>query len=254
MFERKAAAFNKPMGFAAFVWRLALTTGTGSIFGFLVARQAYDAAIMAPMFIVMSFAFGLAIFMLFLMFTFDQDDRALGDKIVTRLKNLLGVFIAGALLLVIAYHLTKMYGTKNHGVETFILLEGGVYTKLFWFGQILIGSLLPLGILYHPALGKSRGAIVSACVMVILGGLSAIYVIVIGGQAFPMQMFPGKTIIASGFQDGVNGVAFQYIPTMPEILMGVGGFALAIMAATIAVRMLKFLPVTLADKDVDPHA
>jgi len=42
------------------VWRFVLTTGTGSIFGFLVARQAYDAAIMAPMFIAMSLAFGQA--------------------------------------------------------------------------------------------------------------------------------------------------------------------------------------------------
>ena len=52
-------------------WRLALTTGTGSIFGFLVARQAYDAAIMAPMFIIMSFAYGLALYLLVLMFTFN---------------------------------------------------------------------------------------------------------------------------------------------------------------------------------------
>ena len=63
----------------AFVWRLALTTGTGSIFGFLVARQGYDAAIMAPMFIIMSFAYGLALYLLVLMFTFNADDRPLGD-------------------------------------------------------------------------------------------------------------------------------------------------------------------------------
>ncbi|MDH5471095.1 MAG: polysulfide reductase NrfD, partial [Gammaproteobacteria bacterium] len=53
MMERKMNRFTKSAGLAAFVWRLILTTGTGSIFGFLVARQGYDAAIMAPMFIVM---------------------------------------------------------------------------------------------------------------------------------------------------------------------------------------------------------
>jgi len=51
----------------AFLWRLILTTGTGSIFGFLVAREAYDSALYAPLFIIMSFAFGLAIFILVLM-------------------------------------------------------------------------------------------------------------------------------------------------------------------------------------------
>ena len=35
-------------GIAALVWRFVLTTGTGSIFGFLVARQAYQSALLAP--------------------------------------------------------------------------------------------------------------------------------------------------------------------------------------------------------------
>ena len=40
------------------IWRFALTTGTGSIFAFLVARQAYQSAVLAPLFIVLSFAWG----------------------------------------------------------------------------------------------------------------------------------------------------------------------------------------------------
>lgn len=34
--------YGKIAGFTAFIWRLVLTTGTGSIFGFLVARQGYE--------------------------------------------------------------------------------------------------------------------------------------------------------------------------------------------------------------------
>jgi len=34
MMERKMNAYSKPVGVFAFVWRLILTTGTGSIFGF----------------------------------------------------------------------------------------------------------------------------------------------------------------------------------------------------------------------------
>ena len=37
--ERRKNRFTKSAGLLAFVWRLVLTTGTGSIFGFLVARQ-----------------------------------------------------------------------------------------------------------------------------------------------------------------------------------------------------------------------
>jgi Ni/Fe-hydrogenase subunit HybB-like protein len=49
LMDRKMNPYYKPAGLAAFIWRLLLTTGTGSIFGFLVARQAYQSAMIAPM-------------------------------------------------------------------------------------------------------------------------------------------------------------------------------------------------------------
>ena len=45
MMERRMNRFTKMTGFIAFIWRLVLTTGTGSIFGFLVAREAYNTAV-----------------------------------------------------------------------------------------------------------------------------------------------------------------------------------------------------------------
>jgi Ni/Fe-hydrogenase subunit HybB-like protein len=253
MMERKANAYSKGVGVFAFVWRLALTTGTGSIFGFLVARQGYDAAIMAPMFIIMSFAYGLAIFLLVLMFAFNTDERPLGDVMLRRLKNLLGVFVAAIFYFTLVYHLTNLYGTENHAYEAFILRDGGVYTWTFWIGWVLLGMLLPMGILFHPALGMQRGAVALASVLVIIGGLSALYVIVIGGQAFPMNMFPSHTIIESGYYDGVYGMARPYAPTLPEVLLGLGGVALALLVTFIGMRLLKFLPVSLADDTVEPR-
>ena len=89
--------YSSSVGLFAFLWRLILTTGTGSIFGFIVARQAYDAAIMAPLFVVMSFSFGLAIYLLVLMAGMKWTERPLGDALLCRLKNLLGVFVGGVL-------------------------------------------------------------------------------------------------------------------------------------------------------------
>jgi molybdopterin-containing oxidoreductase family membrane subunit len=250
MMERKMNDYAKPVGFFAFVWRLALTTGTGSIFGFIVAREAYDAAIMAPMFVIMSFSFGLAIYLLVLMAAFRWTDRPLGDKVLYRLKNLLGVFVAAVLYFVLAYHLTNLYATQHHGVERFILLDGGIYTKLFWIGQILIGGLLPLAMLYHPTLGKSRVVIGWACALIILGGLVQMYVILIGGQAYPLNLFPGMEV-SSSFADGVVA---SYTPSLPEFLLGIGGIGIALLLVAVAVKVLRFLPESLADSVVDPHA
>ncbi|OOZ40691.1 molybdopterin oxidoreductase [Solemya pervernicosa gill symbiont] len=253
MMERRMNPYSRAVGTFAFVWRLVLTTGTGSIFGFLVARQAYDAAIMAPMFVVMSFAFGLAIFLLVLMFTYNAIERPLGDAMIKRMKNLLGVFVAGVLYFVITQHVTNLYATEHHAVERFILLDGGIYTKLFWIGQILLGSLVPLAILYHPKLGASRNWIASAAGLVILGGLIQMYVLIIGGQAFPLMMFPGYEVSSSFFDGAVNGIAHSYAPTLPEIMLGLGGFATALLLILMAVKTLHILPESLADEVVDPH-
>jgi molybdopterin-containing oxidoreductase family membrane subunit len=249
MMERRMNHFTRMSGLFAFIWRLILTTGTGSIFGFLVARQAYDSAVMAPMFVIMSFSFGLAIFILVLMAACKWSERPLGNAILYRLKNLLGVFIASVLYFVMVYHLTNLYITENHGIERFILLDGGIYTRLFWIVQVLIGSLLPLALLYLPSTGKSRGWIGIACALVILGGLAQMYIIIIGGQAYPLEMFPGKEVSSSFF----DGIVNAYSPSLPEVVLGIGGVAIALAAVVVGIRVLRFLPTSLADELVDPH-
>ncbi|MES9971105.1 MAG: NrfD/PsrC family molybdoenzyme membrane anchor subunit [Candidatus Thiodiazotropha sp.] len=244
MIDRSVAKFKRPLGFAAFFWRIALTTGTGSIFGFLVAREAYDAAIMAPMFVIMSFSYGLAFFIITLIAAYMWGDREIGDLRLAKLKNLLGVFVGAVLYFVLAFNLTNLYVTQHHGIEHFILLGGGVYTMMFWFGQILIGSILPLFLIYSPAFEKSRWAIAAASIAVLIGGFFQIYVIVIGGQAYPMNLFPGKEVIETGFFDGQVA---NYVPTFPEAALGVAGIAVALALVAVGARVIKVFPETLED-------
>jgi len=250
MMDHNVYKYKKYAGFAAFVWRLILTTGTGSIFGFLVARSAYDAALMAPMFIVMSFSFGLAIFLLVLMATYKWTDMELGDAVVQRLRNLLGVFVASVLYFTAVYHVTNLYATQHHEVEKFLLLEGGVYTSVFWIGEVLIGGIIPLILIYAPAIKTCRTTLGFICGMIIIGGLSKVYTILIAGQAFPLEIFPGYEV-SSSFYDGVVN---SYTPTLPEILLGLGGVALSLFIVTFALKVLRFLPASLADSVADPHA
>jgi len=249
MMERKMNKYYKPAGFVAFVWRLILTTGTGSIFGFLVAREFYNAAIMAPMFILMSFSFGLAIFILVVTVAFKGTQRPLGDLLVERLRKLLGVFIASVLFFVAIFHLTNLYITQRHGIEQFILAGDNVYTTLFWVGFVVVGSAIPLLLTLLPNFKKSLSAAVSASILVIAGGLSLVYVIIIGGQAYPLEIFPGKEVSSSFF----DGVVNQYSPSFPEIALGLGGTALALFIVSFAVKILSVLPDTLANAEIDPH-
>ena len=244
MFERKMAPYIKSAGIFALLWRLTLTTGTGAIFGFLVARQAYDAAVMAPMFIIMSFSYGLAVFILVLTTACYLTKRPLGDYILFKLKDLLGIFVAVVLYFVIAYHVSNLYVAEHEGIQSFILVSGGIYTSLFWGGQIILGSLVPLVLFYSPPTRQCRAATSIGCVLVLLGAMAQLYVIIIGGQAYPLVMFPGM-VEQSSFYDGVVA---EYIPSLPEIVLGVGGIALALAILVFALAVLDFLPDDLSDK------
>jgi molybdopterin-containing oxidoreductase family membrane subunit len=235
MFERRMNGYSARAGMVAFLWRLVLTTGTGSIFGFLVAREPYHGALLAPLFIVMSFAYGTAVFLLVLMAACRWSGRPLGDALLERLGSLLGIFVAAVLYFVAVQHLTNLYVARQHELERFLLLEGGIYTALFWIGQVAIGGVAPLALVFAV---RGRAALAAAAACVVAGGLAQVYVIIIGGQAWPQQVFPGKDV-ASGFFDGVVA---SYAPTLPEIALGLGGVGLALALTVVGLRLLPFLP------------
>ncbi len=238
LMERRMNVYSKYAGFVAFIWRLALTTGTGSIFGFLVARQAYNSAVLAPAFIVMSFAWGLAAFIIVQSALFSWNNLTLHPDILRRMKNLLGIFVAGVLYFVAVHHLTNLYFAKQIDFEHFVLVSGGVYPLLFWAGYVVLGSLLPLFLLYHPRLGTQCSSVITASVLVILGAFALLYVLIIGGQAFPLEIFPGMEVRSSY----LDGQIDHYVPSVPEIFLGLGGLGVAFLITTIGVRVLHFMP------------
>ncbi len=245
MLDRSVKTYSKAAGTAAFIWRLTLTTGTGSLFGFLVARELYGTAMLAPMFIIMSFAYGLAIYLMVLAAAYAWTGRPLGDAVMMRLKTLLAVFVAAVLYFVVVQHMTSLYFTKFHAVEAFILRDGGLFTTLFWVGQIVIGGVVPLVILLS-GLGRQRTWIMIACALVILGGIVQMYVTIIGAQAYPLDMFPGLAETSSFF----DGEVHSYSPSLPELFLGLGGVAIALLVTVFAIKVLRLLPASLDDATV----
>ncbi|HAX20216.1 MAG TPA: molybdopterin oxidoreductase [Hydrogenophaga sp.] len=237
MFERRMNKYSKPAGLAALVWRFVLTTGTGSIFAFLVARQAYQSALLAPLFIVLSFGWGLAVFLVTQSTMYAWEGRVLDGAIRRRMARLLGVFIAASMYLVAVYHLTNLYYAKQAAFERFLLVDGGLYPLLFWGGYVLVGSVLPLLLLFHPKLSSARYTF-AASALVVVGAFAFLYVFIIGGQAFPLEIFPGHTV-SSSFGDGAIA---SYAPSLPEFLLGVGGLGAALLLTVVGVRAFDFMP------------
>jgi len=238
------SGFIKPLGIVNLIWRFLLTMATGSIFGFLIARQYYDAAILAPLFIAASYVFGTAIYTLLLIASCKLSSRPLGNIVLEPLRSSLPIFISLVLFFELVRHLTNLYATEHHGVETFIL-SGNTFSTLFWFGQIMIGSLVPLFLLWSPLFKNNRFVLIIASALVIIGGFIQIYVILIGGQSYPLVLFPNAETNSS-FADGVFNA---YSATLPEYLLGIGGIGIAFCLVLLGMKVLRLLPSNLSDTE-----
>ena len=235
LLERRMNRYIKPAAIMAFLWQLLLITGTGLEFGFNF-REVYDSVLYAPMFIAFSSAYGTAVFVLILFAVCGWEERPVSDELLRRLKNLLGICVGASLFFAVLFLYSKYELARSRDVARFLLFDGGVYTVLLWLGQLAIGGVVPLALLLRSQV--SRTALAAAGALVVLGGLAQMYVTLIGAQAYPQALFPGMVETSSFF----DGEIHPYTPSVPEVLLGLGGMGLAAAIVAVALRALAFLP------------
>ena len=238
MLDRKLKRFYQTFGWSLFIWRLVLTSGTGSIFGFLVARDAYNSAILAPLFIALSLTWGLALFLLAVYALQSWVGTTVSKELRQRLRGLLATFIATVLLLELVRHLSGLYSAERSAAEQYLLWKGGLYSALFWVGQIIIGSLAPLSLIFYRPWKQSVSALPIAAACVLLGGLAQLYALIIGGQTVPLSLFAGAEIVSDYF----DGVMATYIPTVWEWLLAIGGIGLALLLMLLGIKFARIIP------------
>ncbi len=237
MMEPKLNKYTTQIGAFVYVWRVVLTTGTGSIFGFLVGRNALDTALLAPMFIALSLVLGLAVFALLLVAIAHWRGDVLPEILVASMSKLLLWFLLGVAYFSIVHHVTNLYVMEHQAVEQFSLK--GPLSPVFWLGYIVIGTVLPVFLLLTANADNKGQRLLWASFFAIVGGCTLIYNILIGAQSTPQRLFPDKTVIDSRFGDA--GFAL-YQPSGWEFSLGIGGFAMAILLFLVLLRILPFIP------------
>jgi molybdopterin-containing oxidoreductase family membrane subunit len=234
---RRMRAHVGPAAIASFGWRFALTCGTGAVVAVVAGRGPFGSALTAPLFIVLSLAWGFAVFLATDAALAAWRGSAPSPALARRMRRLLGLFVAAGLFLTFILHLTGVYAARQGAFERFILVDGGIYPLLFWAGYVVLGSVVPLVLAFHPRCESGR-SLVAAALLVVGGAFAWLYVFVVGGQAWPLDVFPGYAA-SSSFGDGAIG---SYTPSLPELLLGCGGVALAFLITVVGARVLPFLP------------
>ncbi len=218
LLNRHYRRYNPVTGHAANLWRFALTTGTGLDLGVIIARDLYASAMYAPLFIAYSLTYGLAVLLVLLPAIAWLGGGRPEQALEHRLGRLLAIFIAVSFYLTLVLHLFNLYAPAGRELTRFLWLEGGFLTALFWGGQVLVGTLLPLILIV-------RRQVIAAAGCMATGGLATLYVVLIAAQALPQRILPGLDL-SSAHGDGAIAA---YTATSPEWLLGGGGVAVAML-------------------------
>ena len=227
--QAKAA---KITGSIAAVWAVLVHMGTGAIFGFIAAREAWSSPIKPFEFLAAALTSGLALLIVAVVLTLLFTRRPVKRDVVASLGRLLGIFIVVLAVLILADKLTHLY-SPDRGATLFTLT--GPYSWIFWALQIGLVVVIPLLILFNKRLNASVGWIFLASVLVVIGVFFERYYLVIPAAAYPMAYYPGHI-------EGVWGAIPPLRLTSVEIMLSIGIIALLGFLFMLGLKYLELLP------------
>ena len=199
LMERRMNRWSRPAGIAAFIWRIVLTTGTGSIFGFLVARQAYGTALLraavhrhvvrlgpggVPARAVGACTRGTAV-------------ALPAGRSARRMHNLLGVFVVGVLYFVARLSPDQRLFREAARLRALHPASTAASTRvLFWVGYV-VARHVAAAVAALTRAAAPRARLARRLAARDRRRFAQLYVFIIGGQAFPLDIFPGMDVAAA---------------------------------------------------------
>lgn len=208
---------------------IAVHSVTGWVFGLVKSRPSWFTAIMAPLFISSAITSSLALLILITLllprFTKIRFEDTHGIVILLRRALTIAVpidlfFLFNEILITV-----WPYAEKPEHSLGFNFIMNGPYAFTF-FGEILLSAVIPFIIFLHPATRNSIKWIAWASVSVVAGiFLKRMFLIMVGMSISPL----GELVI--------------YRPTVLEVNVMAGFWAMALLAFTVLIRVLDMTPV-----------
>lgn len=214
---------------------------TAWIFGLELAKEGWYSAIMAPLFVVSAMDSGLALLLLSLLGLDKSGLFKTDKKLISNLAGLLAVCVAIDGFLVGCEVLTMVYPGAA-GAETFAIMATGATAPFFW-GEVLIGIVVPFAILVFAKNRARMGLVAAASVCVVLGVLCKRVWLLLTSFVVPNVMgapgiISGSSAAATATGFDVWAVMSSYAPTPIELVIVVGVISLGALA--FMVLMSKF--------------
>ena len=202
----------------------------GATYGVLLARPIWYRPGLAVLFIVSAMAAGPSLTVLASKVAARLTPLAkVNEDLLEQLAKFIGWVLIAYLYLRFWDAFSMSYTYEPARSEGLQMLTRGKLAFNFWFGEILLGIIIPIVILLTGRLRRRQGLQMLALALVI-GGLIA--------YRWDTNMV-GQLVVFSNLPQGLTPVYTQYTPSLIELTVGAGVIAYAMLAFTIGVRYLR---------------
>ncbi|TCK60582.1 NrfD/PsrC family molybdoenzyme membrane anchor subunit [Seleniivibrio woodruffii] len=203
-------------GLAGFIAGISAHSNLGAVFGFLEARPFWHGPYLPIYFILSALISGTALIIIIMNIAYGGPSK-LSEKAknaVLSLSKLFGLLLGIIIFFDIWKIITSLYGTPPEKYETVMTLIAGPLSVNFWLFEVLIGMLIPFGLILFSKGNSVKKALMAACFAVV-GIFFMRYDLVVAGQLVPMR----------NAEDFAGGLA-SYAPSFSEISIVAGAILL----------------------------
>jgi len=221
--ERKGIAppaWIKPIIILSIPWAVSIHTVTAFLYSGLAARPFWMTAILAPRFLASAFSAGPALLILFCLILRRITRFDAGREPIQRLAVIVTYAMVINVFFVLMELFTAVYSGIPEHIEHFRFLYLGLEgrtTLVPWMWSSALLSVVALVLLINPKTRHNEKTLAAACVAVFTA----------------LWIEKGLGLIIAGFVPSPLGSVTTYSPSVPEVLIAVGIYALGAFLITV---------------------
>ena len=213
--ERKGTApprWVRPLIYLSIPWAVSIHTVTAFLYSGLGARPFWMTAILAPRFLASAFAAGPSLLVLLALLVRRFGGFDVGRRTIQALGTIVTYAMAINVFFVLVELFTALYGAipedEHHFRYLYLGLEGrAALTPWTWVGAVI--GVACVALLLVPGIRHRERWLAVLC----------------GGVITSLWIEKGLALVVAGFIPSPLGVVTEYSPTLPEIGITVGVYA-----------------------------
>jgi Ni/Fe-hydrogenase subunit HybB-like protein len=216
----KPPSWIKPVILLSIPWAFSIHTVTAFIYQGLAARPFWMTAILAPRFLASAFAAGPALLILFCLVLRRVTRFDAGEEAIGKLATIMTYAMLANVFFILMEFFTAFYSAIPEHIEHFQYLYFGLHGHnelVAWMWVSAVLAVFSLVLLLMPGWRKGRTLLCVACVAVVVS----------------IWIEKGLGMVVTGFVPSPLGKVTHYMPTLPEVMIGLAIYAFGALMITV---------------------